>query len=376
MTGAVTAVLPDEVEVAVIGGGIVGLCCALFLAREGREVALLDRAAPWSDASGLNAGTLSLQVKTPQVWDLTRLALALWQRLSQEVDGDLGFTRCGGLRVAFDEAERSRLRQTVDVQRSHGLDVAYLDIEHLRARAPWLGPEIIAATYCPDDAYASPLGAGPVLIEAAVRAGALIAGDSAVTELTHERGGYTVRSERGTLRSQNLIIAAGAATGALTARLGIALPVSADLNMMHITERAPPLMQGILTHIGGMLSLKQYPNGTCIIGGGWQGQQRTSDNVSVVDHENLHHNLHFAARAVPALAQLRLLRSWTGFEALMPDALPMVGSIDGYDGLYVAACARGGYTLGPAQAFAICEQLAGRVVDVDIQVFSPKRWLR
>jgi glycine/D-amino acid oxidase-like deaminating enzyme len=373
VTGPGATPLPEAAEVVVVGAGIVGAFTALYLARDGREALLLDRAEPWNDASGANAGTLSLQVKTPAAWDMTRLALRLWAQLDAELDGGLGFTRCGGLRVALDEREHSRLVGAVARQRESGLDVRMLQGEALREEAPWLGPEVVSAGLCPDDAYASPLLAGPALIAATAASGVAVTGGCAVTRLERAGDGFLVHTGHGAVRCAVLVLAAGAWTGELAAGLGLTLPVLADVNMLHVTEAAPALMHRIITHIGGVLSLKQYANGTCMIGGGWQGRGSLASGRRDTDHENLHHNLAVAARVVPALADLRLVRSWTGFEALVPDALPLVGEVDSHPGLYLAACARGGYTLGPAQAFIVRELMAGRAPPLAIAPFAPAR---
>ena len=366
--------LPNEAQVVVVGAGIVGTCAALYLARGGREALLLDRTRPWGDASGVNAGTLSLQVKAPGVWQLAQLALELWARLDVEVDSDLGFTSSGGLRVATDETERGHLVQSVLAQRAAGLTVDLLSDAEKRERAPWLGPDVVAASYCATDAYASPLLAGPALMNAAQSSGAMVFGDVGVTGLETCATGYRVHTTHGEVTCRDLVLTAGAGTGELAAHLGLSIPVFADLNMLHITESAPPCMHGIVTHIGGVLSLKQYPNGTCLIGGGWQGIGNLGDARHTIDHENLHHNLATAVRVVPALAGLRLVRSWTGFEALAPDALPVLGAVAGHPNLYIAACARGGYTLAPAQAWLLCEQIAGRAPTLDITGFAPARF--
>ena len=87
-----------------------------------------------------------------------------------------------------------------------------------------------------------------------------------------------------------------------------------------------------MTHIGGVLSLKQYPNGTCMIGGGWQGRGGAwKAEAKELDYERLLHNLRTAAIVVPALAELRILRSWSGFEAVAADALPLLGRLPGHE---------------------------------------------
>ena len=87
--------LPHATEIAVVGAGIAGLSAGLFLARDGAEVTVVERAEAWSEASGANAGTLSLQVKILPVLDLARYALHLWESL-KAIGIETGFARLGG----------------------------------------------------------------------------------------------------------------------------------------------------------------------------------------------------------------------------------------------------------------------------------------
>ena len=92
--------LPHAAEIVVVGAGISGLCCGLYLAAAGREVLVLDRGDPWGDASGVNAGTLSVQVKRPEVLDVTREALRLWAGFREAFGVDVGFGQPGDVQPA------------------------------------------------------------------------------------------------------------------------------------------------------------------------------------------------------------------------------------------------------------------------------------
>ncbi len=86
------------------------------------------------------------------------------------------------------------------------------------------------------------------------------------------------------------------------------------------------------------------------------------------------HNLRFAAGVVPALAELRIVRSWAGFEGVAPDALPLLGRLPGHDKAYIVACARGGYSLGPAQALLLCELITTGRTSLPVERFDPGRF--
>lgn len=366
--------LPTDTDVLVIGAGIAGLCTALYLARAGRTVAVIDRGEPWGDASGANAGTLSVQIKRPEVLNITRRAVELWQGFKAEFGIDVGFGRPGGLRVATNEREIDMLRRSQVEQRELGLDTEWLDGNRLRDLAPWLGPTVTAATLCDWDAYSSPLQAGHAIIQGARHAGVAILGAAAATAIAEVSPGYRVTTGAGTITARVLVIAAGAWSGEAARMLGIDLPVSADVNMLSVTEPTAPLLDRVVTHIGGILSLKQYPNGTCLIGGGWQGRGGLSTGVKEIGYENLLHNLRVAANVVPALARLRLVRSWAGFEGVVPDALPLFGPLPGRAGVYVNACARGGYSQGPALGHLMAELITSGRTSLPMERFAPKRF--
>jgi sarcosine oxidase subunit beta len=366
--------LPDGAEVVVVGAGISGLCCALHLAAAGREVVVLDRADLWGDASGANAGTLSVQVKRPEVLQVTREAVRLWGSFRDEFGIDVGFAQPGGVRVATTLAELALLRESVGVQRRLGIEIKLLADNEVHDRFPWLGQGVLATACCGLDAFSSPLLAGPALIRACREAGARLVGHAGVEAIEERTDGFRVATAAGALSCRRLVIAAGAWAGEVAAMLGTVLPVLVDVNMLSVTEPAPPLLDRVVTHVGGILSLKQYPDGTCVIGGGWQGRGGLAHERRELDYENLLHNLRVAAAVVPALAELRVVRSWSGFEAVAPDALPVLGRLPGYDDAYVLACARGGYSQGPALGKLLAELMLEGTTSLPVDKFDPGRF--
>jgi glycine/D-amino acid oxidase-like deaminating enzyme len=366
---------PRDAEIAVVGGGVAGMSTALFLARAGRDVVVLERGVPWGDASGANAGTLSLQVKRTEVLDLCKLSLAVWKRFGAEMGIDVGFGQPGGLRVATTEAEVAHLREYSEEQRAGGLEFEWLEGNQLRAMAPWLSTGVRAATFCPEDAYSSPLLSGGALPAAVGEAGGRIVGHAEVVDLARESAGYRIETKRGAMRVKTLVITAGPWSGQVARMLGVALPIYVDVNMLSVTEPAPRILDRVVTHIGGILSLKQLANGTILIGGGWQGRGRFAGMEKFADHVRLGQNLATAVSVVPELARLKLVRTWAGYEAVAPDALPAFGRLPGMKSAYIAAAARGGFTFGPAQGLLISEMILGQEPSTPIGRFDPARLL-
>jgi glycine/D-amino acid oxidase-like deaminating enzyme len=366
----VTAPLPARVDVAVIGAGIQGLTTALYLAREGREILVLERGDPWREASGVNAGSLAIQNKRLPLVPFAREAVRQWASFQHDL-GDVGLTLAGGLRVAESDVDVARLRESAAQQRALGLPLEWLDGASLRQRAPWLGSAVLAATFCPEDAFASPLLAGRVLEDAIGKAGVILRPQTSVLGVT---GHGQLETSRGSLRCRTLVMAAGAWSGQIGQWLGVSLPVGLDTNMLTITEPARPVMDRIVTNVRGTLTLKQYPNGTCMIGGGWQGHGDVVTRRKDLDYESLLHNVRVAAGVVPGLAPLHVVRSWAGLEGVTPDSLPLLGRLPGHDNVYVTACARGGFTLGPVLGRLLGELIVHGETSMPIAAFDPARF--
>ena len=134
-------------------------------------------------------------------------------------------------------------------------------------------------------------------------------------------------------------------------------------------------MDRLVTHVRGNLTLKQYPNGTCMIGGGWQGVGSLANGRKDLDHESLIHNLRLAAEVVPGLRRLAIVRSWAGFEGATPDALPLFGRLPGQDHVYITACCRGGWTQGPIFGRLMAELVATGETSMTVAPFDPGRFV-
>lgn len=367
--------MPREAEIAIIGGGIAGISTALFLSRAGRDVVVLERAWPWSEASGANACALSIQDKLPEVQPLAELSVRLWASFEPEMGIDVKFVRSGGLRVATSEQAARKMRSYSQEQERSGLEFEWLDGNALRDRAPWLGPKVVAATFCAGDAYANAFAAGTALVRATARSGARLVGQAEVTAVQHDGRSYVLETSKGMMRAATVVVAAGPWSGAIANSLAFALPLYVDVNMATITEPAPIFMDTSLLHAEGILSLKQFSNGTVFIGGGWQGRGRFAMGEKFTSGERLRQNYQVAVEVAPIIGPLRMMRCWAGYEAVSPDALPVLGSVPGMLGAYVATGARGGYSLGPGMGFTIAEMIlnSGRT-SVDIERFSPARF--
>src|SRR5438552_18650720 len=99
-----------SVDIAIVGGGIVGASCAYFLADRGAGALLLESGRVGREASGVNAGGVRQQARALPELPLALESLPLWADLGKRLDAHLEYDRCGGLRVVESEADGEGVR--------------------------------------------------------------------------------------------------------------------------------------------------------------------------------------------------------------------------------------------------------------------------
>jgi sarcosine oxidase subunit beta len=170
-----------------------------------------------------------------------------------------------------------------------------------------------------------------------------------------------------------VVLAGGVWIEDMLAWLGVPIPIKVLINQLIVTERIRPVMRTVLSVANGLLSLKQFANGTVLIGGGWQGEGDRLRGGVEARPQNLVGNMRLAAYAVPALAEARVARIWLGLEAETADAMPIVGDVPGVRDAYVVGSAHSGYTSGPFMGRILAQHMLGQTPDLPL--FEPARLL-
>jgi glycine/D-amino acid oxidase-like deaminating enzyme len=366
---------PTSADIVVIGAGVIGLFTAWFLGKEGKRVLVLDRNEPMREASGVNAGSMGLQNKRLPLIPYSLESIKIWKSFQEEISNEIGYVECGGVRVATTKEECGDLRSSATNQEKYGLDIEWLEGNVLSERLPWLSEKVKAATYCPSDGYSNPLTVTRPLLQAVYDTGGRIYPQLEVKEIIKNKAGFKLLFNDGALICNTLIVAAGAWSAKIAQLLGIHLDIELDVNMLTVTEPYYPIMNLIITHIKGILTLKQLQHGSCIIGGGWQGRGNLDSGEKTLDYTSLIHNFRLACNIVPSLKQLHLVRCWSGFEGVTPDSLPYLGQLPGIQNAYIAACARGGWTLGPLLGRLTAEMVSYGSPSMNVECFAPDRFL-
>lgn len=332
-------------DCAVVGGGVMGCATALFLARGGMRVVLLDRGPLCRQASGVNAGTLTMQMTRAALIPYALHAWDMWMRAPEWLDGGTVLARARpGLSVAFTEHEEAILTERARIRRAAGAPIELVGAARACEIEPGLNPSVRLAGHCPIDGFASAYLTGRAFRGALLNAGVDVRESCAVDGI---EAGFTLRTATGPVQAARVVLAGGVWLEPMLAWLGVHLPVKTLINQLVVTERMAPVMASVLGVASGLLSLKQYENGTVLIGGGWQGIGNREQGPVAVKPESFLGNLRLAAHTIPALRDARVVRSWLGLEAETADALPAIGPVPGVPNAWTIGSVHSGYTSGP-----------------------------
>ena len=368
---------PTTTDVLIVGGGIAGAAMAFHLARHGVEVVLLDRGELNREASGTNAGSFHLQLAIHQLSgagtgvDRERLladarlsvqAFRVWSGLGSELEGDLDVHQTGGWMVAETSEQLTTLYEKQALEELAGIDTEVVTGTSLTERAPYLARHIVGASYCPAEGHANPLVVAPLYALRAAESGAIIRTHSDVRRIEIRSGTagrrFGVHTSTGLIDAHRIVDCAGAWAGELAALVGLRLPVRYEGLHVNVTEPRPQMFQPMLQHIGRRLTLKQTEAGTFIIGGGWPTPVAVRPSRYPTAWRSAAGNLAVALDVVPALADVRVVRTWSGVIVFTDDFSPIVGESELVPGFF-ACVASTGFTFSPLFA----RQLAERMVD-------------
>jgi glycine/D-amino acid oxidase-like deaminating enzyme len=376
-------------DTLVVGGGLTGCAAAYELARAGVDVLLIERGDLNSEASGKNAGGFHVQIQfepfvvdgeewarewAPSTIPLLIGAVERWQELEAELGTDLEVKLTGGLLAADTEADLAVIERKAAVERAAGLEVELLTAGDLRRVAPYLSERMAGGLLCPVEGKANPLLATPAFARAAQAHGARVAVGIEVLEIEQTPSGFRVETSRGPIECEHIVDCAGVAAGEISALVGVPLPVESWPLQAHVTEPVAPVVRHLVYFAGERLTLKQAAVGSVLIGGGWPSNPDPETGKPAVSYESLQANLRVAQHVVPALAQVRLLRVWTGTCNGTPDQRPILGELEDVPGFFIAAFPFLGFTAAPLMGKLVADLARGRTVPYDLAPCSPTRF--
>lgn len=363
--------MANSADVVILGGGVIGLTSAYYLARDGARVHVLDKADFGQEASWAGAGILPPgepgQARTP-LEQLRAHSSAAFPGLSAELKEltgiDNGYLRSGGLEFHGQHGDASDA--AIEEWRGEGVEFQRLTAVQARQLEPALADGLGNALFLPGMAQVRNPWHVRALKDACARLGVRLSAHQAAVELMPRASRIAgVRTAAGDVAGDTFIVAAGAWSDGLLGRLGLTLgirPVRGQIMLLH-----PP--EPLLTHIVLWGAQYMVPRGDGRILVGSTEEDAGFDKSTTV--AGIHGLMHLAFKLVPALMDAPLEKCWAGLRPGSRRAAPFIGRAPGWDNVYIAAGHfRAGIQLSPGTGMLVRDLVLGRTPMVPADAFA------
>ena len=334
--------MPVSVDVAIIGGGVMGCSIAWQLAKRGVTCALIERGVFGGGASGATAGVVGplwhLDPDHDALFRLGMRSLELfpeWTEELTEAGVNPEFQQAGVLRLAFPEAEVNELSEFHRWQSQLGLGVEWLEREELLQREPETSPEAVAALYSPREGCVRGQRLCDSLAHAAGRSGARLYEGVEVLGLRHDDDRVTgVDTTAGAIHAGQVVLAAGPGSG-IAGRWAapggpLDLPVRGVKGQRMLLRRPGFLPRSPVRNSAVYVVPRLDGN---ILVASTREEGRSDENVTA---EGLATLIGGAVRSFPSLGDAAFVSARAGVRPATPDGLPIIGPVPGVEGLTVA----------------------------------------
>lgn len=365
----------DEFDVAVVGGGLVGVATAWGLSREGCRVVILDEgdravrasrgnfALVWVQSKGLGlAPYAGWTIRSSNAWR------GFSDLLKQETGLDVSFQRPGGFHLCLSEKElEARANVLKRLHNQPGIvdyKTEILTHDQVKAMLPDIGPEVVGGSFCPLDGHVNSLRLFRTLHAALNARGVTYLPSHRVEAITKEAGEFRLATPHGEIRAVKVALAAGNANMRLAPMVGLEAPMRPERGQIVVTERLRPF----LNH--PVVTLRQTDEGTVMIGDSKEESVDPSGltiGVSATEAER-------AVRQFPLLANVNVVRTWSAIRVMTQDGFPIYDESQTHPGAFTVCC-HSGVTLAANHALTIAPMIARGALDASLVApFSARRF--
>lgn len=419
--------IPARTGVVIIGGGIVGVATALFLAEKGHSVVLCEKGRIGGEQSSRNWGWCRTMGRDEREIPLALESLRLWRGMNERTGRETGFRQAGIVYLCETEQEIAAQEAWLDQARHYQVDAHVLRGSAAAELVPGVARPFVAALHTPSDGRAEPSQAAPAIAEAARAHGATILTGCAVRGIDVQAGRVAgVVTEHGRIACDAVVLAGGAWSRLFLGNAGIDLP---QLKVLASVFRTAPIAGGPeITGAANVFAWRKRLDGGYTIARRnanvaditpdsfrllldywptlrrnygeirlrvsgrffeeWRTRKRWSldqatpfEAVRVLDPEPRSATLAEAQSALPryfpAFTGMQIAESWGGMIDVTPDAVPVIGPAAAIPGLFIATGFSGhGFGIGPGAGRLMADLVAGDPPVVDPAPFRLERFAR
>ncbi|MCO5413632.1 NAD(P)/FAD-dependent oxidoreductase [Ralstonia mojiangensis] len=417
--------LPSQADVVVIGGGIIGVFAAYYLARRGVSVAVVEKGRIGAEQSSRNWGWCRQQNRDARELPMATRSLELWEQFAADTGEDTGFRRCGLLYLSNDEDELARWTKWRDFAKTAGVTTHMLSSQEASERGRLTGRAWKGGVFSPSDGTADPAKAAPAVAAALVKLGGTVHQNCAARGLEVEGGRVSgVVTEAGTIKTRTVVFAGGAWASSFCRQLGIRFPQAtvrqSIVRVTGVTEPVPDALHtarvSITRRSDGSYNLaisgrgrvdptaqllrfapqflpmfaKRWRN---VFPGGLEGIRAGHETLARwrldaptpmermrildprPDAAAVRQTYNRAVELLPVLGQAGVANAWAGFVDNTPDGVPGIGEVPEIPGFILAAGFSGhGFGIGPGAGHLIADLVTGEKPIFDPAPYDPARF--
>ncbi|CAJ0860049.1 4-methylaminobutanoate oxidase (formaldehyde-forming) [Ralstonia mannitolilytica] len=417
--------LPAQADVVVIGGGIIGVFAAYYLARRGVSVAVVEKGRIGAEQSSRNWGWCRQQNRDARELPMATKSLELWEQFAADTGEDTGFRRCGLLYLSNDEDELARWTKWRDFARTAGVTTHMLSSREASERGRLTGRTWKGGVFSPSDGTADPAKAAPSVAAALMKLGGTVHQNCAARGIEVEGGRVSgVVTEAGTIKTRTVVFAGGAWASSFCRQLGIRFPQAtvrqSIVRVTGVTEPVPDALHtarvSITRRSDGSYNLaisgrgrvdptaqllrfapqflpmfaKRWRN---VFPGGLEGIRAGHETLARwrldaptpmermrildprPDPAAVRQTYDRAVELLPVFGEAGIANAWAGFVDNTPDGVPGIGEVPEVPGFILAAGFSGhGFGIGPGAGHLIADLVTGERPIFDPAPYDPARF--
>ena len=368
----------NTADVVIIGGGIIGVTTAYYLAKNGvQNVVILEKDTICGGSTGRCGAGIRAQWGTEMNCRLGIAALDIFEQLEDELGMSVGLNQEGYLLVAYNEKELETLRKGMELQNSLGIQSKGISLSEAREICPGLAAEDAAGFfYHGRDGHADPFLTTFAYLEKAKQLGVACHRFTTCTGVMVEGNEVKgVETDKGSIHAPIVINCAGPYAQFIARMAGIEIPNWAERHEIMITEPvAPGVCPCMLMSFSGNYYIQQRPHGSIICGMSPEGHPEDYENKTT--WQFLEKMSGILAKLLPRTRGIRIARQWSGMYDMTPDAQPIIGETDVKNFYHSTGYSGHGFMLGPVAGKILAQQIAGKKPDIDFSMLDYRRFAR
>ncbi|WP_034293528.1 FAD-binding oxidoreductase [Herbaspirillum sp. RV1423] len=411
--------LPSAIDVAIVGGGIIGVCTALYLQKKGLSVAVFEKGQVAAEQSSRNWGWVRVTRRDIRELPLSIESATLWRSLKEEFDVDTGYVQSGLLYMTSDESVLDNYHAWLKKARDaagDSFDTREVGPAEISNLLPGSKVSFRGGLYTPGDGRAEPQKAAPALARAFQKLGGKVFAPCAVRGIETTAGRVSaVLTEHGSIACKNVVVAGGAWSRLFLGSIGVELP---QLLVKGSVLRTEPIEGGpVIGASNKQFAFRKREDGGYTIASGFRtyaditpdafrlffkyiealksqrGALRITlgkrswdelirprkwkldrpspfEKMRILDPEPVEKSIATGLRkfieTFPHLSHLRVAQQWAGYMDVTPDAIPVISEIDRIPGLFVSTGYSGhGFGIGPAAGALMADLVTNDRPSVD-----------